>query len=106
MITEGLIPTATSIGGGFVCGILVGYFVKKIIKILMFIIGGIVALLFYLQQQEIISINLEKVESSWTFIVTSFSSSFDNITQINDTNLGIPLASGLSAGLAIGFMKA
>jgi uncharacterized membrane protein (Fun14 family) len=54
MIIESLIPTAASIGGGFFIGILLGYFVKKAIKILMFVAGGIVGLLLYLQQQQII----------------------------------------------------
>ncbi len=47
MIIESLIPTAASIGGGFFIGILLGYFVKKAIKILMFVAGGIVGLLLY-----------------------------------------------------------
>jgi uncharacterized membrane protein (Fun14 family) len=59
MIIESLIPTAASISGGFFIGILLGYFVKKIIKIIMFIAGGMLGLLLYLQQQEIISINFE-----------------------------------------------
>ena len=50
MIIESLIPTGVSIGGGFFIGILLGYFVKKIIKILMFAAGGIFGLLLYLQQ--------------------------------------------------------
>jgi uncharacterized membrane protein (Fun14 family) len=49
MNVENLIPTATSIGGGLFIGILLGYFVRKVIKILIFISGGIVGLLLYLQ---------------------------------------------------------
>jgi uncharacterized membrane protein (Fun14 family) len=55
MNIESLIPTITLMGGGFFIGIVLGYFVKKIIKILMFVAGGIVGLLLYLQQQQIIS---------------------------------------------------
>jgi uncharacterized membrane protein (Fun14 family) len=61
---EVMIPTAASIGGGFFTGLLLGYFVKKVIKILMFVAGGIVGLLLYLQQQQIISVNLERLEGS------------------------------------------
>lgn len=71
----------------------------------MFLAGGIVALLLYLQQQGIISMNIEKLENSLTFIVSSFASPFGNITYINDTNLGIPIVGGLSAGLVLGFVK-
>jgi uncharacterized membrane protein (Fun14 family) len=103
---ESLIPMVTSIGGGFFIGVIVGYFVKKIIKILMFVAGGIVGLLLYLQQQQIISINIDKLQDSSTIIFSSIGTSFDKMTQIGDaTSLGIPLAGGLSAGFAIGFMK-
>jgi len=60
MNAESLIPTITSIGGGFFIGLILGYFLKKIIKILMFVAGGIVALLLYLQQQQVISVDLIK----------------------------------------------
>jgi len=103
---EILIPTISSIGGGFFIGIILGYFLKKIIKILMFVGGGIVALLLYIQQQQIISVNIQKLEDSSTFILTSVVSSFDKMTQFGDiSSLGIPLAGGLSAGLAIGLIK-
>jgi uncharacterized membrane protein (Fun14 family) len=106
MYAESLIPIGASVGGGFFIGIIVGYFLKKIIKILMFVAGGIVALLLYLQQQQVISIDVGKIEASSTFIFNSVASSFDKMTQTGDmSTLGIPLAGGLSAGLAIGFVK-
>jgi len=106
MNIENLIPTVTSVSGGFFIGITLGYFLIKIIKILMFVAGGIVALLLYLQQQQVISVDVYKMEASSTFIFNSLASSFDKMTQTSDlTTLGFPLAGGLSAGLAIGFMK-
>jgi uncharacterized membrane protein (Fun14 family) len=106
MNVENLIPIATSIGGGFFIGILLGYFVKKIIKILMFVAGGIVGLLIYLQQQQIISVNMERLEGSSTFILTSMASSFDKMTQIGDlTSLGIPLTASMTAGFTVGFIN-
>ena len=106
MNTDSLIPIITSVGGGFFIGVIAGYFLKKIIKILMFVAGGIVALLLYLQRQQLISVDVEKMEASSTLIFNSVASSFDKMTQSGDVStLGIPLAGGLSAGLAIGFMK-
>ena len=106
MNAESLIPTITSVGGGFFAGIIVGYFLKKIIKIIMFAAGGVVALSLYLQQQQIMSIDVQKMEDSTIFIFNSVASSFDRMTQTGDVStLGIPLAGGLSAGLAIGFVK-
>jgi len=106
MNAESLIPTITSIGGGFFIGVILGYFLKKIIKIIMFIAGGMLGLLLYLQQQEIISVNFEKVEASSAFILTWVSSAFDKITQIGDvTSLGIPIAASMTAGFTIAFMR-
>ena len=103
---EGMLPAMTSIGGGFFLGVLFGYFAKKVIKILMFVTGGIAVFLFYLQQQQIISIDLDKLEESSNFILTSILLSFNNVTQIGDfTSLGIPTVSGLSAGFTMGLMK-
>jgi uncharacterized membrane protein (Fun14 family) len=106
MSFEVVSSTAISIGGGFFIGILLGYFVKKVIKILMFVAGGIVCLLLYLQQQQIISVNLEKLEGSSTFILTTLSSSFDKVTQIGDmSTLGIPLAASIAAGFTVALAK-
>ena len=105
-MSESVIQMITSISGGYVSGILAGYFVKKIIKILMFVVGGMVGLLLYLQQQQIVSLNLDKLEESSTFIFESLGSSFNNVNQVGDmSNLGIPLVGSLSAGFAVGFMK-
>jgi len=106
MSPENLFPTAASIGGGFFAGLLLGYFVKKVIKILMFVAGGIVGLLLYLQQQQIISVNAERLEGSSTFILTTLSSSFDKMTQIGDmSSLGIPLAASIAAGFTVALAK-
>jgi hypothetical protein len=46
------------------------------------------------------------MEASSTFIFNSVASSFDKMTQTGDTaTLGIPIVGGLSAGIAIGFIK-
>lgn len=106
MITEDLIPTVASVSGGFFIGVVLGYFVKKIIKVLMFIVGGIVGLLLYLQQLKVISVHIENLESSSIFVLNSVASSIDKTNQIGDANfLGVPLVGGLSAGFAVGFLK-
>jgi uncharacterized membrane protein (Fun14 family) len=103
---EVMIPTAASIGGGFFIGILLGYFVKKVIKILMFVAGGIVGLLLYLQHQQIISLNQERLEASITLVITSLSSSFEKITQTGDiSSLGIPLTASMTAGFTLAMVK-
>jgi uncharacterized membrane protein (Fun14 family) len=106
-VSESVVPTIASIGGGFLTGIMIGYFVKKIIKILIFVAGGIVGLLLYLQQQEIISIKTENLESLSGFILASLTSSIDKATQIDGTtSLGIPLTASIAAGFKVGIVKA
>jgi len=106
MTFEAVIPAATSIGGGFFIGILIGYFVKKVVKILMFVAGGIVGLLVYLLQQQIISVDQERLEASLTLVLTTLSSSFDKTTQIGDmSSLGIPLTASMAAGFTLALAK-
>jgi uncharacterized membrane protein (Fun14 family) len=106
MNADNLIPIATSVGGGFFIGLVLGYFVKKIVKILMFVAGGIVGLLLYLQQQQILSVNIEKLETSSTAILTSLPSTFDKMTQIGDfTSIGIPLTASIAAGFTVALAK-
>jgi len=49
---EGILSAMTSIGGGFLLGAIIGYFAKKVIKILMLPAGGIAALLFLLNNSK------------------------------------------------------
>jgi uncharacterized membrane protein (Fun14 family) len=106
MNAESLIPTVTSMGGGFLVGIMLSYFVKKIIKILMFVAGGIVGLLLYLQQQQIISVNMEKLETSSMAILTLLASTFDKMTRVGDfTSIGIPLTASIAAGFTVALAK-
>jgi len=106
MNAENLVPIATSVGGGFFIGILLGYFVKKVFKVLMFVAGGIVGLLLYLQQQQIISVNMEKLETSSTAILTSLASTFDKMMQVGDfTSIGIPLTASIAAGFTAALAK-
>jgi len=106
MNLESLIPTFTSIAGAFFVGILLGYFVKKLIKILMFFVGGIVGLLLFLQYQQIISVNLDRLGSSSAYILTSLLSSLDNMTRSTGlTSLGIPLTASISTGFVLGLTK-
>ena len=106
MSSESLVPVLTSMGGRFFVGMMLGYFIKKIIKILMFVAGGIVGLLLYLQQQQIISVNIEKLETSSTVILTSLASTFDKMTQVRDfTSIGIPLTASIAAGFTVALAK-
>ena len=62
-IVETFVPTAASLGGGFFVGVLIGYAVKKVIKIVAIIFGLFLAGLAYLQTQQIANINWNKLQT-------------------------------------------
>src|SRR5215207_5478646 len=111
MDIESFSSIATIMGGGFFVSFLIGYFIKKIIKILMFVFGGILALLMYLQSQGMISIevNIDKIQSSAEAIVNTIAANTTNIfptdnnnPSIISNNLGIPLTGSITTGFILG----
>ena len=120
MSIESFAPTAATMGGGFFVGILIGYALKKIIKILAIIVGLFLAGLAYLQYHQIASINSNKLQTVSEDAITTLSNAILQIPGISGgdtghaaaiasslaiTNFGIPLTGSMSAGFTIGFMK-
>ena len=60
MNIESFAPTAATMGGGFFVGLLIGYAIKKVIKLLAVIVGLFLAGLAYLQYHQIANINWNK----------------------------------------------
>jgi uncharacterized membrane protein (Fun14 family) len=58
-LVESFGPAAVTIGGGFFVGILIGYALKKVIKIVAVTIVGLV----YLQYHQIAYINWDKLQT-------------------------------------------
>lgn len=75
----------------------------KVIQVLMFVLGGIVALLLFLQNQEIILINHDKLDNSFKSLTLYLTNTFDMIIQSN--SLTVPVIASVSAGFIIGFIK-
>ena len=61
MSTENLSYFTATIAGGFFAGILIGYALKKVIKIAAVIVGLLLAGLAYLQYHQIANINWNKL---------------------------------------------
>jgi uncharacterized membrane protein (Fun14 family) len=61
-IIESFGPNAATMGGGFFVGILIGYALKKMIKLVAMIIGLFLAGLAYLQYHQIANINWNKLQ--------------------------------------------
>src|SRR5919112_1403688 len=62
-IVESFGPTAATMGGGFFAGVLLGYALKKVIKLVAVIVGLFLAGLAYLQYHQIASINWNKLQT-------------------------------------------
>jgi uncharacterized membrane protein (Fun14 family) len=98
---------SATIGGGFFGGLLLGYALKKIVKIVAVVIGLFIAGLAYLQYQKLATFNRDRIEGIISTIANATTNTFNdyNIETLTSTNLGFPLTSGMSAGFAIGFMR-
>src|SRR5215204_132348 len=59
-IVESFGATAATMGGGFFAGVLLGYALKKVIKLLAVIVGLFLGILAYLQYHQIANINWNK----------------------------------------------
>jgi uncharacterized membrane protein (Fun14 family) len=113
-------PVAATMGGGFFAGILIGYALKKVIKIVAVIFGLFVAGLAYLQYHQIANINWNKLQTVSESAITTLSNAI--IIQIPGfgdsshtaatvssslamTSFGIPFTDSMSAGFTLGFIK-
>ena len=111
-----------TLGGGFFVGLLIGYALKKVIKLLAIIVGLFLAGLAYLQYHHIANINWNKLQtvSEGTIItlsnltmqipIISGGTVSDNhaaatTSSLAMTSFGIPVTGSISAGFTIGFMK-
>ena len=107
MGVESLGSIATSLISGTVVDILVGYAVKKVLRIGLVILGTFFAALAYLNYQGLLSVNWEKMEiiSRGTLTTLIDSEITGNTANPILSNLGLPLTGGMAMGFAIGFVK-
>lgn len=94
-----LTPFIYQTGAGVATGFLVGYAIKKVLKILMIIFGlGFVAV-SYLGLSGIMNINYEKMASAISGLITRASG------FLSTTIGSLPFTSTFLAGIFIGMMK-
>ena len=100
---------AVTIGGGFFAGLLIGYALKKVVKVVALVVGLFLAGLAYLQYQQILNINWNKLQVVSQNAVTTFANATTHIPGSGHTaalsNLSIPLTGSISMGFAIGFLR-
>jgi uncharacterized membrane protein (Fun14 family) len=97
----------TTIGGGFFAGIVTGWALKKVIKLVAVVVGLFLGALIYLQSQTIVNINWNNLQSVSETTLLTIGNSIINTGEISNImgNIGIPLTGSLSAGFVVGFMK-
>ena len=83
MSIESFGPTAATLGGGFFVGILIGYALKKVIKLLAVVVGLFLAGLAYLQYHQIANINWNKLQTVSEDAITTLSNATTQITGIS-----------------------
>jgi uncharacterized membrane protein (Fun14 family) len=103
---------AASVGVGGVAGFVIGYAIKKILKIVVVIIGLFLAALLYLSTQGWITINWDKMGSASTSTLVGIQNATIGATpeaanqvMMALANIGIPLTGSFAAAFVLGFMK-
>jgi uncharacterized membrane protein (Fun14 family) len=82
-----LAPTAATLGGSFFVGVLIGYALKKVIKLVAVIVGLFLAGLAYLKYNQIAIINWNKLQQvSEGAIITLSNAIIIQIPGINGTS--------------------
>jgi uncharacterized membrane protein (Fun14 family) len=101
-------PVSAIVGGGFFGGLLLGYAIKKVVKLIAVIAGLFIAGLAYLQYQQAASFDWNRIEAMAGAAlgnVTAHISTNQELTTLAMSNFGIPLSGSMSAGFTVGFMK-
>ena len=127
-------PFVSTVGFGGIVGFLVGFALKRIMKILAVIAGVFFAALLYLESQHIVNVNWDKLQIISNSILSTITTTTTNATSTtggggmgaiqaflgnNSTgaastilpitstmaNLGIPLTGSTAMGFTIGFLK-
>jgi uncharacterized membrane protein (Fun14 family) len=108
--TADIAPFIGTVGGGYFLGVLVGYALKKVIKLAAIIFGLFIAALAYLEYQKIVSVDRNRIQIVSQNGVAWVTNTIIHISSIIGTthsisHIGIPLASSASAGIMLGLAR-
>jgi uncharacterized membrane protein (Fun14 family) len=112
--TDNLYSLAAAVGGGFFVGVLIGYALKKVVKVVAVVVGLFFAGIAYLQYQQVININWAKLQGVSENAVTTLANATTQIPGFSGANhttglalsdIGIPVTGSMSVGFTIGFLK-
>ncbi len=113
MALDNLGSLGATIASGFFGGVLIGYALKKVVKVVAIVFGQFFAGLAYLQYQQIIDIKWAKLQSVSQNAFTTLANATTQIPGFNSghladisiSNFGIPLTGAMSVGFTVGFMR-
>ena len=107
MNADNVVSMTSTIGGGFIAGLVTGWALKKVIKLAAVVVGLFLGALIYLQSRSILDINWNNLQSVSETTLSTIGNSITNTGEISNImgNVGIPLTGSLSAGFVIGFLK-
>ncbi|MDQ4101702.1 MAG: FUN14 domain-containing protein [Thermoproteota archaeon] len=103
----------TSVSSGGIAGFLIGYAIKKGIKIILGIAGLFLGALAYLNYKGLVTVDWEKIASASNKAISEFSLGSANYassvmdSQVVPTmmNFGVPLTGSFAAGFILGCLK-
>jgi uncharacterized membrane protein (Fun14 family) len=134
-IEYSIMPFVSTIGFGGIAGFLVGFALKRIMKILAVIAGVFFVALMYLESQHIVYVNWDKLQTISNSVLSTITTTTTNamsttgggvgpiqaflgnnstgavvtpilpITSTTMANLGIPLTGSTAMGFTIGLLK-
>jgi uncharacterized membrane protein (Fun14 family) len=133
-IESNIMPFVSTIGFGGIVGFLLGFALKRIMKILAVIAGVFFAALLYLESQHIVNVNWDKLQTISNGVLSTIttttaatnatttggggmgaiqaflgnnSTAASSILPITSTmaNLGIPLTGSTAVGFTLGIIK-
>ncbi len=99
-MSELIPPVVYQLGVGAICGFIIGFAIKKAIKLLMIIAGFFLLILVYLGYSGVITINFEKLLQAVGNLLSWGQQAADWLTIIIST---LPLTGSFILGLILGF---
>jgi uncharacterized membrane protein (Fun14 family) len=98
-------PLLTSVGFSGLTGFLIGFAVKKVLKVLAVGAGIFFAVLMYLESQNIVNINWDKLQNASQNAVSTITNVVGQLPSTT-TNFALPMTGSGALGFAIGFVRA
>ena len=99
-MSELIPPVIYQLGVGAICGFIIGFAIKKAMKLLMIIAGFFLLILVYLGYSGVITINFEKLLQAVGNLLSWGQQAADWLTIIIST---LPLTGSFILGLILGF---